>query len=124
MVTFESGTLGVLTASTSLRPGFPPAVKLFGERGAIWLEGNSIVHWSVPDVPPPPAPKEVSSEGGSNPMAISPENHRRQLEDIAAAIREGRPPSPDGRDARAAVRLVEAICESSRLGREVRLDTP
>lgn len=124
VVTFAGGTLGVVTASTSLAPGFPPSVKLFGERGAIWLEGSAIVHWSVPDVPAPPEPEKVSVEGGSDPMAISDANHRRQLELIAEAIAAGRAPSPSGREARNAVRLVEAVLESSRTGREVRFDAP
>ncbi len=40
VVSFASGAVGVLTASTSLAPGFPPSVKLYGERGAIHLEAT------------------------------------------------------------------------------------
>jgi len=122
IVSFAGGAVGVLTASTSFAPGFPPSVKLYGERGAIWLEGNAIVHWSVPGVDPPSPPAAVSVEGGSDPRAISHDNHRRQLADVLAAIETGRPPLLTGRDGRATVRLVEAIYASSRTGREARLD--
>jgi predicted dehydrogenase len=122
IVTFASGAVGVLTASTSLAPGFPPSVKLYGERGAIWLEGNAIVHWSVPGVEAPPPPGAVSVEGGSDPRAISHDNHRRQLADVLAALETGRAPLLTGRDGRATVRLVEAIYVSSFAGREMRLD--
>ncbi|HZG58647.1 Gfo/Idh/MocA family oxidoreductase [Paenibacillus sp.] len=122
LVTFAGGALGVLTASTSLAPGFPPTVKLFGERGAIWLEGNAVVHWSVPGVERPPAPESASIEGGNDPKAFTHENHRRQLEDVLDAIAAGRPPLLRGEDGRATVRLIEAIVESSETGREVRLD--
>ena len=124
VVEFAGGAFGLLSASTSFAPGFPPAVKLFGERGSIWLEGNAIVRWEVPDVPPPEQLGPASIEGGSDPMAISYANHQRQLADIAAAIAAGRTPSPSAREARAAVRLVEAVLESARTRREVQFDAP
>lgn len=119
VATFESGAVGVVTGSTSIRPGFPPAVKLYGERGAIWIEGNAITHWSVPGTAAPDSAEQASPEGASDPRAISPVNHRTQMEDLIEAIETGRPPLVDGREGREAVRLIRAVYESSRSGREI-----
>ncbi len=121
LATFASGAYGVVTGSTSLLPGFPPAVKLYGEHGTIWIEGNRIAHWTVPGIEAPSGTDEASPEGGSDPKAISPVNHRTQMADMTEAIACGRPPLVGGKEGREALRFIQAVYDSSRTGQEVRL---
>ena len=43
--------------------------------------------------------KQDASDGASNPMNLDISAHQRQLEDFVAAVREGRAPAVDGREA-------------------------
>lgn len=120
IITFASGAFGSITASTSIRPGFLPALDLFGERGSVRLEGAAVTHWSVPDVPMPAA-EGPASAGVQTPQLASHEHHKAQLADILAALDEGRPPAVTGEDGLRAVELVDGVYESSRTGRAVAL---
>ena len=53
---------------------------------------------------------------------MSGEGHRLLVTDLAAALREGRPPMIPGAEARNAVALVLAIYDSARTGRPVRIE--
>ena len=119
LVTFESGAQGSLMASTSIQPGFAPALGLYGEKGTIKLEGAAITHWTVPGVPKPEFPGEQASAGVATPKLSNSRHHQRQIEDVLAAIEEGRVPLVSGEDGRRAVRFVEALYESGAQGRLV-----
>jgi UDP-N-acetyl-2-amino-2-deoxyglucuronate dehydrogenase len=59
--------------------------------------------------------------GAADPAAISNEGHRRQFEDIVAALRENRPLAIEGREARDVVALVEAVYASAEAGLPVKI---
>lgn len=117
IVRFKSGGFGTLMASTSIRPGFPAALNLYGDKGTIKLEGNSITHWTVPDRA---KPAELPSTGGgggvADPKAIVSTYHRIQLSDVVESIEAGRAPQVTGEDGMRAVQLVESIYEASATG--------
>jgi UDP-N-acetyl-2-amino-2-deoxyglucuronate dehydrogenase len=122
IVNFENGCLGRIMTSTSIVPGFAPELCLYGEKGTIRIEGTSIAHWTVPGNEPPAA-MDVGSTGGgvSDPRAISLEYHRLQMQDFLDSLETGREPSVHAEDGKQAVRLIEAIYDSSKHGTEVRL---
>lgn len=123
IVQFENGAFGTILASTSILPGFPPALHLFGEKGSIKIEGTAITHWEVPGFEQPQLSESSGSGGGvSNPTSISSEFHKLQLGDILGALEQGRPVPISGSDGRRAVRLIEAIYESARNGKEISLE--
>ena len=123
LVAFESGAFGSVLASTSIQPGFAPALAIYGEKGAIREEGAAIVHWTVPGIPAP-APEGSASGGGGvrDPKAISHLYHRLQFEDVLEAIERGRPPAVTGEDGLRAVQFVESIYRSAETGLPVDLE--
>jgi predicted dehydrogenase len=117
IVRFKSGAFGTIMASTSIRPGFPAALSLYGERGTIKLEGTSITHWTVPDRDKPAEPPAPTGGGGvADPRAISSTYHRIQLTNVIESIESGTPPLVRGEDGMRAVQLVESIYASSAVG--------
>lgn len=120
---FASGSLGLIEAATSAKPGFRRRLELSGERGTIILEGDSISTWAVDGAESPPLLREQLTDGSASPTAISCEGHRRQIGEMVDAIRADRPPLIDGREGRKSLELVEAIYRAAREERIIRLQT-
>jgi len=121
IVTFENGAFGTIMASTSIQPGFTPALNLYGEKGTIKLEGSSVVHWTVPGVPKPEAAAAPASAAVRGHLLSSHAMHQRQILDVLAAIEEKRPPRVSGEDGRRAVNLIEGLYTASKSGGPVHL---
>lgn len=121
IVTFANGAMGTLMASTSIQPGFPASVKIYGEKGTIIFEGDAITHWSVPGLENNVGQKQVLASGCSAPLSISHENHRRQISEFLAALAEGRMPLVTGNDGLDVLRLIDAIYRSSETATEIKL---
>ena len=63
--------------------------------------------------------EESGSGGGADPMAFPYDWHKALIDDFIAALRDGRAPSPNGRDALQVQRLIDALLRSSREKRAV-----
>jgi UDP-N-acetyl-2-amino-2-deoxyglucuronate dehydrogenase len=124
---FPHGALGVIEGATSVFPGWTKRIEISGDRGSAILEDDAIKFWQFDREEPEDAGirtgHQAANIGGgvANPMAISTEGHRRQIEDLCAAIQENRPPAIAGADARHAVALICAIYESARTGQPCRV---
>jgi predicted dehydrogenase len=122
---FTNGALGVVEGATSTYPGWNKRIELCGDKGSIILEDDAIKFWQFEKEEP--GDEAIRTGGGganigggvANPMAISTEGHRRQIEDLCNAIREKRQPAVPGSDARNAVATICAIYESAKTGRTV-----
>lgn len=122
---FGGGALGVVEGATSTYPGWNKRVEISGDKGSVILEDDNIKFWQFAEELPGDA--EIRKGGGgadigggvANPLAISTEGHRRQIEDLCNAIREKRQPAIAGRDARNAVATICAIYQSAKSGKPV-----
>jgi len=131
-LTFTSGAIGTLVATTAAYDGLPVRLDLFGTAGTAILEGDAVRLLKVRDAPhldtaEPAAAHAVSVAvgGTASASATAPtwgDAHRAQLADVVRCLRTGGHPRSGGADGRAAVRLVRAIYESARSGRPVELD--
>jgi predicted dehydrogenase len=127
-IRFKSGALGVITATTSVHPGYPKQIAIHGDKGSAVIEQEDVLKWDF--TPATAADEEVktrfaakvgASGGAADPKAISHEGHRRQLADFVDAVRNHRLPRVDGREGLKSVELICALYESNRTGRLVEL---
>ncbi len=103
-VVFKNGAIGVIEGTTSVRPGYPRRLEIHLERGSVIVEENTIVAIDTPDGSHRAEEKPMSS--ANDPLNISFEGHRRQYQNIFAAV--------EGKDklfytAEEAVRTVKTI---------------
>jgi predicted dehydrogenase len=122
MLTFQSGALGIVQASTAFWPGYSERVELHGTKGTAVITGDKLTTWDVQDDSgdPPPLANEVAS-GASDPMAISLEPFERQFRDFGHAIETGSKPLIGGEEGLWALEIVEAAYQSCRTGERVSL---
>ncbi len=124
---FKNNSLGTIEASTACAPGFPRRVELSGTKGSVMLEDDRIIRWSF--VEEQPEDEEIRRIGGlgeglrggsSDPNAISPEGHRRQISELADAILNGQRLTTPGAEGKRAVELICAVYESARTGTTIK----
>jgi len=118
----------VLSFTTAAYPGFARRVAVTGDRGTVVLEQNRLARLDLQEGSPRPADAVSTAacgddaERSSSPLVSDASAHRAVLEDFIAAIHDSRPPRCDGREARRSVAVVEAIYQSSSMGRPVVVD--
>jgi len=124
---FSHGALGTITAATSAWPGFSKRIEISGDKGSVILEDDRLSFWKFENELPEDAAIRKANQnsqiggGAADPKAISTEGHRRQMQDLVDAIREGRPPAISGEEGRNALQLILAIYESAKSGKTVKL---
>jgi len=118
LITFKNGAIGSITAGTSLYPGYPERLEIYGEKGSIRMEGGTIIDWNVADVAAPDFNREAKS-GAADPTSIGHLNHKMVLQDMVDAIFEKRRPMVDGKEARKSVALITALYRSSQQRKEI-----
>src|SRR6185503_3818496 len=80
---FESGALGSL-AATAASPGFPHRVEIYGTRGGVQIEGESVVRWhgTGSERKPPMSAGPSEAGAGASPTGIAPSGHARIVADF------------------------------------------
>lgn len=120
---FKSGALGSIEGSTVTWPeNLEGSVALFGEHGSVKVGGTALnrkILWKVDGQLE--HERELLMRDTVDPPTVYGYSHREQIIEMATAIREGRQPWTDGREARRSLALVCAIYESVRTRREVAL---
>ncbi|MET7279789.1 Gfo/Idh/MocA family oxidoreductase [Kribbella sp. NPDC005582] len=108
-ITFESGALGLLLASTAAYPGRPVRLSIHGDRGTAIMDNDRLDVLTTTDA--------ALGEHSSVRQA-----HLAQYRDFVGAVAEGRAPGVGLSDGRRALATVLAVYESARLGRPVELE--
>jgi predicted dehydrogenase len=125
VVRFESGAIGSIVATNSIRPGLYARVHVHGrngasigvetDRGSIFVAGLSAPSlarndlWTIPGEESLPERWAAEDEAALAGVDMNSHFHELQLRDIVAAIREGREPAVTGEDGRAAVALMAGV---------------
>ena len=112
MVEFENGALGVIEASTCAYPGFERRLEIHGDRGYVLLKNDQIEELMVNGEE---VLVDTSGSRGStanDPANLHCEMHRRQIQNLLAAICGEEQLLVDAREGRKAIRLIEAIYQA------------
>ena len=117
---FPGGALGTIEGSTAVYPGFRRRIEICGEHGSAILEDDRLARWEFRDhrdsdagIIAAAGSGDPSRSGASAPDQIGHEGHRLQIRDFVEALRGGRRPMVDGREARKAVALIRSIYASA-----------
>jgi UDP-N-acetyl-2-amino-2-deoxyglucuronate dehydrogenase len=123
-ITFASGALGVIHATTAAFPNVGTRLQVHGSKGSAVIEEDQLLFFasSASDQQGNQAAQVVPAEDlRGNPRALDSfvVGHARQYEDVVAAIRDHRPPLVRVTDALLALAVVRALYLSATLGRTV-----
>jgi predicted dehydrogenase len=119
LLAYESGTKGVIQASTAMWPGYSERIEIHGTKGSAIITGDRLTTWDVLEdeeanrLDPAPVASDVAS-GASDPMAISLTPFERQFEDFAQAVRLRSKPLVDALEGYRALATVLAVYQSCR----------
>lgn len=143
-LTFESGAVGTLTATTAAWDGFPVRIDIYGTEGTAIIEGDrlkllklksgetfqseeaathalSVAKGGTASVKEEAAVRLTVSSGGAaaDPGAVWGDAHRAQIEDFMRAVRTGSKPLIDGRGGRKPLEIILGVYRSSRSGQPI-----
>jgi UDP-N-acetyl-2-amino-2-deoxyglucuronate dehydrogenase len=121
---FEAGALGAILATTCAAIERPTELRIHGDRGHIRLVGEELTEWEVPGRDRPTDDPRAGAEDvatGTATWGTNAVGYVRQYSDFVHAIRDGRAPAVTAEDGAAAVEIVLAAYESSRMGQAVQL---
>ncbi|QQQ62721.1 Gfo/Idh/MocA family protein [Paenarthrobacter ureafaciens] len=135
-VTFESGALAVLHATTAAYPGLTVRLQVMGSKGSAVIDNDNLEYFHAGD-PNGPDSGPMGIRGGGNQAeeelakfpempvdsnldpTVYPAGHIRQYRDVLEAIRTGRPAGVRIEDAVTALGTVRALYVSATLGKPV-----
>jgi len=125
-ISFASGAIGVMEASTAAWPGFPTRVELSGTAGSLVLVDKDLTTLALAEpragdealLSPPPKPAGATSNY-NDPTAIDVTGHLEQFRDLCRSVEERREPILNAREARKSVAIITAIYASARDGGKV-----
>lgn len=126
---YANGAVGSICASTSLFPGQPKVLDIHGTTGTVRVQDDSITAWQIAGLSNEEQAKTVATYSArasgtfADPMAMSFENHRRQLADFLHAIEMASSPLVDGRGGLRSVEVVDAIYRAAKSGQPVLLQS-
>jgi predicted dehydrogenase len=140
VVRFENGALGVLHATTAAYPGLSARLQVHGDKGSVVIDNDELtfIHVSPADQEAEeklmgkvdtsenqvadylPAPTAAAG-AGRDPGALATDAHRRQYENVLAALAGRETLRVDLQTNRQAIAIITGAYESARTGRPVSL---
>lgn len=122
IVTFESGAIGVIEATTAARPkDTEGSLSILGEKGLVEIAGfavNKMRTWNFSESRPEDG--DVIARFSEDPPDVYGFGHVAYLNHVVDVIRNGKPSLVDGFEGRKSLELICCIYESIRTGAEVR----
>ncbi len=122
-VSFASGALAVLHATTAAYPGVAVRLAVHGSTGSAVLHDDQLEYFHTRSGPADAAAVVDAEDLRGNPKGADPfvVGHLRQYDDLVSAIDTGRPPGVTVDDALLALALVRAVYVSATLGRPIEM---
>lgn len=120
-VKLKGDVLATITGTTLAYEGMPQRVMVCGTEGSVAFQGDDLVYFKTakpvndPDLKVLPAVQDDSARA-AKPLALSEENHYRNIKDFALAIKEGRKPMVDAEESIKIVKVLNMIYEAAKVG--------
>ena len=108
LVRLRDGAPGIIAATTAFYPGIEERIEIAGTKGSALLVGDTLTVRTLSGDEETLAAGDAGG-GGADPMAFSPEPHRRLIADFLDAIEAGTAPRASGDDALATQSLIAKI---------------
>lgn len=118
---YKNGAFGVIQGTTSVYPGMETRFEIHGEKGTIVFADSGIKQWKFIDSDETAPDVEGTESASSSATNISASGHYILVDDMIDAIKENRDPMITGEEASKAVKLILAIYESAKTGKEVKI---
>ena len=123
VVTFASGAIGVIEATTATRPvDLEGSLSILGANGTVVIGGfaaNKLTDWKFET--PQAGDEEVFAKFSENPPNVYGFGHIAYLQHVVDAVMNGSPSLVDGLEGRRSLELVVAIYESMATGEIIKL---
>ncbi len=126
VVNFTSGAIGIIESTSSVPTALKSRLEFHGETGTVVANAqyDRFILWDLEgDEGRVEVDRNFELTDIDDPWAYPQTRHRVQLQDMVDAIREDRDPVLTGEDARVSLEIIMAIYESSRLGKEIFLES-
>lgn len=126
LIKFKSGATATFVSTTNAYPGLNTGIKLYGTKGSIECDGDSILLWKRDGASEDEEETMTTNySGNSAATALDPTlctGHTSMVEDIINAVKDGRNPHILPLEAIKSVRIVNAIYESAKTGKTIYFD--
>jgi len=111
LFTFESGAWGSFVSTTAGYPDLGSSIEITGDNGSLIWKDSKVLLYKRKDNPEPSLDE----------FQLDPNRPKNIIEDMVSAIKRGTPVMVDGNEGRKAVAVFNAIYESSKTGKTVKL---
>lgn len=123
---FANGAMAAILATTAAAPGFPHSLSIYGDRGGIETEGESLRRWDLADPGAakvaPLKPQDAAQAGaGADPKAIGHAGHAALIANFIDALQGKASLAADGREGRRGLATALAVYEAA-YPRDVKTD--
>ena len=118
IVKFKSGATATFVSSTVCYPGISTDIQLYGTLGSVHADADKLTLWKIRGEDAFDETDKLDEYGQGN---LGADGHKVQVEDIIHSVREGCEPFIPPMEAVKSVRIVNAVYESARTGKEVLL---
>lgn len=126
-IKFKSGAVVTLCSTTCAYPGFGTNVEVTGTDGSIHVDGDRLVAWRIKGDNMKEEEAEMMAKYGVGTASVASDptivkGHAYMVQDMVDAIRFDRDPAIGPMEATKAVRIINAVYESARTGKEIFFD--
>lgn len=127
IITFKNGCVANLISTTAAYPGYGTDIQLTGTNGSIHIDGDRLLVWRIKGDRMKEEEAEMLQKYGSGGTIAASDHtivrgHSFQVQDMVDAVRFDRDPMVGPMEATKAVRIINAVYESARTGKEIVFD--
>jgi UDP-N-acetyl-2-amino-2-deoxyglucuronate dehydrogenase len=114
LVTFENGAYATIQTSTSVSPGYPAKVNVFGTDGMVSVDGNKLkVVTKDGKETEQDFEKDIGTATANDPKKFSLQAQQRLMTNYFDAVRSKKQPLVDGAEGLRAIQVIKAIYASN-----------